>query len=137
MGRLLSIDYGIKRTGIAVTDPLGIIASPLDTILTENLFDWIKDYTAKETVDRFVIGMPIKLDQSDTHTTQPVKQFIQKLNEALPGIPVIEIDERFTSKIAQQSMVIGGMKKKERQKKENIDKISATLILQSYLEQQR
>ena len=137
MGRLLAIDYGFKRTGIAVSDPLKIIASPLDTIPTENLFEWIKNYQNNESLERFIVGMPTNLDQSNTHTTDAVKQLIKKLQLDFPDIPISVVDERFTSKIAQQSMILGGMKKKNRQKKENIDKISATLILQSYLEQQR
>jgi len=136
MGRLLAIDYGLKRTGIAVSDPLKIIASPLDTIATEKLLEWLKNYQNNEALERFIVGMPTNLDQSDTHTTQAVKQLIKKLQNDFPNIPVSEVDERFTSKIAQQAMVLGGMKKKNRQKKENVDKISATLILQSYLEQQ-
>jgi len=135
MGRIIAIDYGLKRTGIAVTDPLKIIASPLVTIPTENLIDWLKDYFVSEKVERIVIGMPTKLDQSDTHTTVPVKKLIQSLKTHFPEFPLSEIDERFTSKIAMQSMVLSGMKKKNRQKKENIDKISAAIILQSYLDQ--
>ena len=137
MGRLLAIDFGFKRTGIAVSDPLKIIASPLDTIPTENLFEWLKNYQQNESLERFIVGMPTNLDQSNTHTTDAVKKLIEKLQLDFPDIPISVVDERFTSKIAQQSMILGGMKKKNRQKKENIDKISATLILQSYLEQQR
>ena len=137
MGRLLAIDFGFKRTGIAVSDPLKIIASPLDTIPTENLFEWLKNYQHNESLEQLIVGMPTNLDQSNTHTTNAVKQLIKKLQKDFPDIPVSVVDERFTSKIAQQTMILGGMKKKNRQKKENIDKISATLILQSYLEQQR
>jgi len=135
MGRILAIDYGLKKTGIAATDPLKIIASPLETIPTVNLIPWLKAYLLNENVERFVIGMPKNLDLSDTHTTQPVKTFIGKLRAEFKTIPVSEIDERFTSKIAMQSMVLGGMKKMERRKKEHVDKISATLILQSYIAQ--
>lgn len=135
MGRIIAIDYGLKRTGLAVTDPLKIIASPLETIPTENLFSWLKDYFGKEQVERIVVGMPTNLDQSETHTTVPVKKLIESLKVQFPEIPISEIDERFTSKIAMQSMVLSGMKKKDRQKKENVDKISAAIILQSYLDQ--
>ena len=135
MGRIIAIDFGLKRTGLAVTDPLKIIASPLETILTENLFSWLKDYFGKEQVERIVVGMPTNLDQSDTHTTVPVKKLIENLKVQFPEVPISEIDERFTSKIAMQSMVLSGMKKKDRQKKENVDKISAAIILQSHLDQ--
>ena len=135
MGRILAIDYGLKRTGLAVTDPLKIIASPLDTIATTELFSWIKKYTTQEEVEHIVVGLPTNLDQSDTHTTKPVLNLINQLNIHFPSINVSKVDERFTSKIAQQSLVLGGAKKKERRKKENIDKLSATLILQSFLEQ--
>jgi putative Holliday junction resolvase len=137
MGRIIAIDFGLKRTGIAVTDPLQIIGSPLETIPTSNLFNWLTSYFANESVERIVIGMPSKLDLTDTHITQDVKRLIEKLKTSFPDIPITEIDERFTSKMALQSMVLGGMKKKDRKKKENVDKISAALILQSFLDQHR
>ena len=135
MGRIIAIDFGLKRTGLAVTDPLQIIGSPLETIPTSDLMEWLRSYFTKESVERIVIGMPSKLDLSDTHITQDVIKFVDRLKDSFPDIPVTEIDERFTSKIAMQSMVLGGMKKKDRKKKENVDKISATLILQSFLDQ--
>jgi len=135
MSRIIAIDYGLKRTGIAVTDPLKIIASPLETIQTDKLIEWLNTYIDKEEVERIVVGMPTKLDQSDTHTTLPVKKLVENLKNQFPALPISLIDERYTSRIAQQTMVLGGMKKKDRQKKGNIDKISATLILQSYLDQ--
>jgi len=134
MGRIIAIDFGLKRTGLAVTDPLQIIGSPLVTIPTSSLLQWLKSYFEQEPVDRIVIGMPSRLDQSDTHITKDVIKLIQRLKESFPDVPVTRIDERFTSKIAMQSMILGGMKKKDRKKKENVDKISAALILQSYLE---
>jgi len=137
MGRIIAIDYGLKRTGLAVTDPLKIIASPLETIQTVDLFDWLKTYFKKENVEHIVIGMPTNLDQSETHATKPVLQCIHQLKNQFPEIPISQLDERFTSKIAQQTLILGGMKKKERRKKENIDKVSASLILQSYLEQSK
>ena len=133
MGRILAIDYGLKRTGLAVTDPLKIIASPLETVLTDRLIEWMKIYIKSEDVERIVVGMPVNLDQSDTHTTFPVKKFIAQLKQLFPDLPLSLEDERFTSKIAMQTMILGGMKKKDRRNKANVDKISASLILQSYL----
>lgn len=133
MGRILAIDYGLKRTGIAVTDPMKMIASPLETVSTSQLIDWLKGYFEKEKVERVVIGMPTNLDQSDTHTTVPVRKFIIQFEMQFPGVPISGVDERFTSKMAMQTMIMGGMKKKDRREKSNVDKISATLILQSFL----
>lgn len=133
MGRILALDYGLKRTGLAVSDPMKIIASPLETVPTDELINWITEYLKKEEVERIVIGLPVNLDMTDTHTTNPVKKFIKKLNRQFPQIPVSTEDERFTSKIAMQTMIMGGMKKKDRRKKANVDKISASLILQSYM----
>lgn len=112
MGRILAIDYGLKRTGIAVTDPLKIIASPFETVRSDDIIDWLKSYVDQENVERIVVGMPTKLDQSDTHTTIPVRKLIELLQSQFPTIPISQIDERFTSKLAQQAMVMGGMKKK-------------------------
>ena len=137
MGRILAIDYGLKRTGLAVTDPLKIIASPLDTITTEKFFEWFADYNKEDVVETIVVGLPTKLDQSDTHITGPVRAFVDKLKEEVPNIQIHLIDERYTSKMAQQAMLRGGMKKKDRRKKENVDKISATIILQSFLDSSR
>jgi putative holliday junction resolvase len=133
MGRILAIDYGLKRTGLAVTDPLKIIASPLETISTDTLTAWLKNYIAKEDVERIVIGMPVKHDLSDTHTSDPVRKLIEHLRSEIPSIPLSLEDERFTSKIARQTIIMGGMKKKDRRDKSNVDKISAAIILQSYL----
>ena len=134
MGRILALDYGLKRTGIAATDPLQIIASPVTTIPTKDLLPYLSDYLKREEVDTLVIGMPKRLNDTDTHATAAVVKFIQKFKSHYPQLEVVEEDERFTSKMAVQAMVAGGMKKKDRRKKENIDKISAVLILQSYLE---
>ncbi len=134
MGRILAIDYGKKRTGIAVTDPLQIIATALDTVDTLTLLNFLKSYTQKETVEAFVIGMPKTLRNEDSETAPLVRKFITELKATFPGKPVHEADERFTSKIAQQTMLTGGMKKKDRQVKGNVDKISAVLILQSFME---
>ena len=133
MGRLLAIDYGRKRTGLAVTDPLRIIATPLETVPSHQLLEYLKKYCASEPVDAFVIGMPKTLKNEDSEIAPQVRQFIIKLREAFPEKPVHEADERFTSSIAQQAMLAGGMKKKDRQDKSNVDKISATIILQSFM----
>lgn len=134
MGRILSFDFGTKRIGIAATDPLKIIASALDTIHPKDIVVYLKTYLSKEPVECFVVGKPMKLDGSDSDSAVHVKNFISLLNKNFPDIPVTQIDERFTSLIAQKSMIEMGMKKKDRQKKGNLDQISAVLILQTYLE---
>lgn len=133
MGRVLALDYGIKRTGIAVTDPLRIIATPLDTVLTKDLLAFLKTYVAREPVDEFVIGMPKNLKNEDSEIAPVVRKFVSILKQTFPEKPVSEVDERFTSSMAHRAMIEGGMKKKDRQIKGNADKISATLILQSFL----
>jgi putative Holliday junction resolvase len=133
MGRILAIDYGKKRTGIAVTDPLRIIATPLDTIVTGHLMIFLKSYLIKETVDEFVVGMPKTLMNEDSETAPMVRKFVEELKKLFPDKPVHLADERFTSSMAKRAMIDGGMKKKDRQVKENVDKISATIILQSFL----
>jgi putative holliday junction resolvase len=137
MGRVLAIDYGVKRTGIAVTDPLRIIATALETVSSADLLTFIKSYCAKEMVDEFVIGMPKTLKNEDSENAARVRVFIIELKKAFPDKRVHEVDERFTSSMAQRAMIDGGMKKKDRQVKGNVDKISATIILQSFLEAQR
>jgi len=136
VGRIIALDYGLKRTGVAATDPLQIIASPLDTIQTPKLLQFLKSYLTTEEVETIVVGMPKKLDDTDTHSTAAVRKLIVKLEELFPDVEIVEEDERFTSKMAVDAMIAGGMKKKDRRKKENIDKVSAVLILQSYLESQ-
>jgi len=133
MGRVLSIDYGKKRTGIAVTDPLQIIATALETVDSQLLSQFLSAYFRREQVDAIVIGMPKNLDNKDTEMTPLVRELIAKLSKSFPEKPIYEIDERFTSSIAKQTMIAGGMKKKDRQVKGNVDKISAVLILQDYL----
>jgi len=133
MGRVVGIDYGNKRVGIAVTDELRMIASPLTTVHSKDVLDFLKDYAQSEIIDEFVVGMPRDLKNQETNATSHVKGFVKKLRLLFPQKNVYLNDERFTSKIAIEAMVTGGMKKSQRQKKENIDKISATLILQSYL----
>ncbi len=134
MGRILAIDYGKKRTGLAVTDSMRIIATALETVETSSLLTYLKTYTQKETVDEFVIGMPKTLRNEDSETAPLVRKFIIELQSTFPGKPVHETDERFTTSMAQQAMITGGMKKKDRQVKGNVDKISAVIILQSFME---
>jgi putative Holliday junction resolvase len=133
MSRILCIDYGKKRTGFAVTDPLKIIASALTTIETKNIFPFLKDYFQKEEVELVLIGEPKNWDESDTHATPLVHQFIQKFKKDFPLMKIEKVDERYTSKLASQAMVEMGMKKKDRQKKENVDQIAAAIMLQEYL----
>ncbi|WP_109832430.1 Holliday junction resolvase RuvX [Reichenbachiella versicolor] len=134
MGRILAIDYGKKRTGLAVTDPLQIICSPLDTVPTKEAISFLKSYKDSEGIDAIVIGMPKDLMNNDTDSTASVRSFINLLDKEFPGLPIHQVDERFTSKMAKSAMLTGGMKKSERRKKENVDKISAAIILQSYLD---
>lgn len=133
MGRIVAIDYGTKRVGIATTDPLQMIASPLDTVHSKDVINFLKEYNAREEIEAFVVGMPKNLQNEDTNATIHVKQFVVVLNKTFPEKEVHLMDERFTSKMALQAMITGGTKKKDRAKKENLDKISATIILQSYL----
>lgn len=134
MSRILAIDLGLKRTGLAVTDPLKIIATALETVDTATLASYLKSYVARESVERFVLGLPRKLNNEDTEMTSHVRKMEAQLRKLFPSIPVSLVDERFTSSIARAAMITGGMKKKERRVKGNVDKISAVLILQSYLE---
>lgn len=133
MSRILAIDYGSKRTGIAVTDPLQIIASRLTTVESSKLISFLKDYFKKETVELIIIGEPKNLDHSDTHASPLVRKIIIQLQKEFPAIPVKTIDERFTSKMASRAMIDMGMKKKQRQNKSLIDEIAATIMLQEYL----
>lgn len=133
MPRILSIDYGSKRTGLAVTDPLKIIASGLAGLHTKDLEKFLTDYFKKEEVETVIIGHPTNWDDSDTHATPLVQAFINRFKKLFPQIPIVKVDERFTSKLAVQSMVAGGMKKKDRQNKNLVDEIAATIMLQDYL----
>jgi len=136
MPRILCIDYGKKRTGIAVTDPLKIIATALTTVETNDLFPFLKKYFREEEVELVLVGEPKNWDDSDTHATPLVRQFIQKFKKDFPLMKIETVDERYTSKLAVQAMVEMGMKKKERQKKENVDQIAAAIMLQEYLRNQ-
>ncbi|GAA4306325.1 Holliday junction resolvase RuvX [Aestuariibaculum suncheonense] len=133
MARILAIDYGMKRTGIAVTDELQIIASGLTTVNTKELLPFLKDYTEKETVELFVVGEPKQMDNTASESEVLIQPFLEKLKKQFPNIPVYRVDERFTSKMAFQTMIDSGLKKNQRKNKALIDEISATLILQSYL----
>lgn len=137
MGRILSIDYGTKRAGIAVTDPMQIIATALDTIHPNDLIAFLKKYNEKEGIESFVIGMPKTLQNEDSSNAQHVRGFIRKLKKEFPDKDVHEVDERFTSTMAQNVLLNSGINRKERQNKSNTDKISACIILQSYLESKK
>ena len=137
MARILSIDYGRKRTGIAVTDPLQIIAGGLATVSTSELFGWLEQYISHEQVERIVIGEPWQSNGQPSENLQRVQQFVSRWRKAHPELPVDYYDERFTSVLAHQAMLDGGLKKKARQDKALVDEISATIILQSYLESKR
>lgn len=133
MGRILAIDFGAKRTGIAVTDELQIIASGLTTVATGDLINFLKDYTKKENVVLFLVGEPKQMDNTLSESEKLIAPFIKKLEKTIPNIEIKRVDERFTSKMAFKSMIDSGMKKNQRKNKALIDEISATLILQSYL----
>ena len=137
MARILSIDYGKKRTGLAVTDPLQIIAGGLATVSSSELFDWLKGYLAKETVERIIIGEPKQPNGQPSENLGRVQQFVARWRQAVPEVPIEYYDERFTSVLAHQAMLDGGLKKKARQNKGLVDEISATIILQDYLESKR
>ena len=134
MGRILSIDYGSKRTGLAVTDPLKIIATGLGMVETPKLMAFLKDYIKREEVERIIVGMPTNWDDSDTHATPLVKRFIQTLTKNFPQIPIIEVDERYTSRMASQAIHQMGLKKKDRQAKGLVDEVAATIMLQEYMQ---
>lgn len=133
MARILAIDYGGKRTGIAVTDPLQIIATGLETIDSKTLIPYLKNYCTKEEVEQIIIGWPTNWDDSDTHATPLVKKAIEQIRKALPHIPITTVDERYTSKMAKDAMLEMGMKKKDRRDKKNVDVIAATIILQEFM----
>jgi putative Holliday junction resolvase len=133
MGRIMAIDYGGKRTGIAVTDPLQIIATGLTTVASAELIPFLKKYLASEHVELVIIGMPKNWDETDTHGTPLVREAIKKIKKEFPDMKIKEVDERYTSKMAKDAMLQMGLKKKDRRKKEIVDEISATIILQEYL----
>ncbi len=134
MARILSIDYGGKRTGLAVTDPLQIIATGLETIESKELIPWLKKYLLQEIVELIIIGLPKNWDESDTHGTPLVEAAIKKIQKEFPTMPLKTVDERYSSKMAKDAMLEMGMKKKDRRDKKNVDLIAATIILQEYLQ---
>lgn len=134
MARILGIDYGRKRTGVAVTDPLQIIANGLETVPTHTLMQYIKDYTAREQVERIVIGLPRQLNGEPSESMRYITPFVNRLKKEMPDMPVTMYDERFTSTIAHRAMIDGGMKKSDRRDKSRVDSIAATIILTDYLQ---
>jgi putative Holliday junction resolvase len=137
VGRIIAIDYGQKRVGVAVSDPMKMIANGLTTLHPDEVLPYLKDYLDKEKIDTIVVGYPKQMNNKDSEAVQHIKPFIKKLKKQFPDIPVELEDERFTSRMAQDAMVQGGMKKKQRQNKANVDKISATIILQSFMERNK
>lgn len=134
MGRILAIDYGKKRTGLAVTDILRITANPLITIETKQLISWLKDYFAKENVDEVVMGYPKQMNGEDSESMQYIRAFLKQFEQTFPTMPIKLYDERFTSVLAHQAMIDGGMKRSQRQDKMVVDKIAACIILEGYLD---
>ena len=133
MARVLSIDYGKKRTGLAVTDPLQIIANGLATVSTSELFNYLKDYLSREQVEKIIIGRPLQTNGQPSENLQRVEQFVNRWKKEMPDVPMEFVDERFTSVLAHQAMIDGGLRKKARQDKALVDKISATIMLEDYL----
>ena len=133
MGRIMAIDYGVKRTGLAVTDPVRIIATALTTVETPTLFQYLKDYCAREEVDIFVVGEAKHMDGTPSESMQYIEPFVAKLKEVFPDKEVAKVDERFTSKMAFQTMIDSGLKKKDRRNKGMIDQIAATIMLQEFM----
>ena len=137
MARILAVDYGKKHTGLAVTDVLQIIANGLTTVPTHTLMDFILDYVGREPVERIVVGLPKQMNNEPSENMIRIEPFVNRLRKVLPNIPVEYVDERFTSVLAHQAMLDGGLKKKDRQRKELVDEISATIILQSYMDSRK
>ena len=134
MDRIIGIDYGRKRVGVAVSDPLGIFASALETVQTAKIIEYLKKYAENEKVVRFVVGYPMNMDGAPSEAAKDVDVFLKQLAKAFPDVPVTREDERFTSVLAHRAMIDGGMKAKDRRDKESVDKISAAIILQSYMD---
>ena len=137
MGRLLAIDYGMRRTGIAVSDPLQIIANGLTTVETPQLMTFLKDYMAREQVERVIIGLPKQMNNEPSENMPRIEKFAEQFKKAYPDMEVVFYDERFTSRMAKQAMIDGGLRKKQRQNKALVDEVSATIILQGYMESLR
>ena len=134
MDRIIGIDYGRKRVGVAVSDPLGIFASPMDTVPAAKIIDYLKKYAETESVTRFVVGYPVNMDNTPSEAAADVDIFLKNMAKAFTSVPVTLEDERFTSVLAHRAMIDGGMKAKDRRDKSSVDKISAAIILQSYLD---
>lgn len=137
MERIIGIDYGRRRVGIAVSDPLFVFASPLETVDGAKIIEYLKNYAQKETVTQFVVGYPMNLDNTPSEAAADVDMFLKQLGKAFPGVPVALEDERFTSVLAHRAMIDGGMKAKDRRNKASVDKISAAIILQGYLDKKK
>ena len=137
MNRTIGIDYGSARVGVAVSDPLGIFASPLETVPAAKIIDYLQKYALSETVERFVVGWPMNLNGAPAEAAADVEAFLKRLRKAFPQVPVELEDERFTSVLAHRAMIDGGMKKSDRRDKKSVDRISAAIILQSYLDKKK
>ena len=137
MDRIIGIDYGRKRVGVATSDPLGIFASALETVHSAKIIEYLKNYAQKETIVLFVVGYPINMNGAPSEAAKDIDIFLKHLAKAFPDVPIVKEDERFTSVLAHRAMIDGGMKKQDRQKKESVDKISAAIILQSYMDRKR
>lgn len=137
MDRTIGIDYGRARVGVAVSDPLGIFASPLDTVPSAKIIEYLQKYASSETIVRFVVGYPINLNGAPSEAAADVDVFLRQLQKKFPDIPIALEDERFTSVLAHRAMIDGGMKKSDRRDKNSVDKISAAIILQSYLDRKK
>ena len=137
MNRTIGIDYGSARVGVAVSDPLGIFASPLETVPSAKIIDYLQSYAVSETVERFVVGWPMNLNGAPAEAAADVEAFLKRLRKAFPQVPVELEDERFTSVLAHRAMIDGGMKKSERRDKNSVDRISAAIILQSWLDKKK
>lgn len=135
MGRILAIDYGQKRVGLAVTDNSQIIATALDTIHVKDIFTFLQTYIETETVDKIIVGEPLQMNNTASDAQRFTEPFVKKLKKQFPAIPVVRVDERFTSKMAHDTIIAAGLKKKDRQNKALVDKISATIMLQSFMQQ--
>lgn len=137
MGRILAIDYGKKRVGLAVTDPMQMIATRLTTVAAHEIWTFLKEYLAKEEVEKVIVGYPMQMNNLPSEAVNYINPFLRKFQKDYPEMPLEQVDERFTSKMAFQTMIDAGLKKKDRQDKGTIDGVSATIILQSYLEQKK
>jgi len=137
VARILAIDFGKKRVGLAVTDPLQLIASKLTTVPSHQIFDFLKDYFQKEQVEKVIIGYPLQMNNEASEAVLYINPFLKRFQKLYPDMPIEQVDERFTSRMAFQTMIDAGLKKKDRQNKATIDAVSATIILQSYLEQKK